>query len=244
MKRIILIIIALAVLSAAALIIIKTASSPIAEESTVISDTADGTSEITANEASSEDSTENETEMLLTETPNIQTGVTVQDTLKIISVGEADGVLTVLCENISEKSIKRAMMTVISNGEKLTFSVNDLLKGKKALLFSEEKRGFDKNAFYTNFTLENILTFDNEPSLREDEFEITLTEDSVAVKNISGKDIDSAVYIYYKLKTDNIPNGNETRRIRIEALPTGAVTYINAKGLSPETHEIIFADYE
>lgn len=244
MKRIILIIIALAVLSAAVLMIIKTVSSPIEDESTVISDTADGTSEITANEASSEDSTENETEMLLTETPNIQTGVTVQDTLKIISVGEADGVLTVLCENISEKSIKRAMMTVVSNGEKLTFSVNDLLKGKKALLFCEEKKGFDENAFYTNFTLENILTFDNEPSLREDELEITLTEDSVAVKNISGKDIDSAVYIYYKLKTDNIPNGNETRRIKLQSLKDGAVTYINAKGLSPETHEIIFADYE
>lgn len=231
-------------LSAAALMIIKTASSPTEDESTVISDTANGTSEITANEASSEDSTENETEMLLTETPNIQTGVTVQDTLKIISVGEADGVLTVLCENISEKSIKRAMMTVISNGEKLTFSVNDLLKGKKALLFCEEKKGFDENAFYTNFTIVNILYYENEPSLREDELEITLTEDSVAVKNISGKDIDSAVYIYYKLKTDNIPHGNETRRIKLQSLKDGAVTYINAKGLSPETHEIIFTDYE
>lgn len=231
-------------LSAAAFIIIKTASSPIEEESTVISDTADGTSEITPDEASSEDSTENETEMLLTETPNIQTGVTVQDTLKIISVGEADGVLTVLCENISERSIKRGILEVISDGERLTFSVNDLLQGKKALLFSEEKRGFDKNAFYTNFTIVNTLYYENEPSLREDELEITLTEDSVAVKNISGKDIDSAVYIYYKLKTDNIPNGNETRRIKLQSLKDGAVTYINAKGLSPETHEIIFADYE
>ena len=231
-------------LSAAALMIIKTVSSPIEEESTVISDPADGTSGITENEASSEASTENETEMLLTETPNIQTGVTVQDTLKIISVGEADGVLTVLCENISERSIKRGILEVISDGEKLTFSVNDLLQGKKALLFSEEKRGFDKNAFYTNFTIVNTLYYENEPSLREDEFEITLTEDSVAVKNISGKDIDSAVYIYYKLKTDNIPNGNETRRIKLQSLKDGAVTYINAKGLSPETHEIIFADYE
>lgn len=191
-----------------------------------------------------EEITEEETEMLLTETPNIQTGVTVSDTLKIISVGEADGILTVLCENISEKSIKRAVLSVISDGKKLTFSVNDLLHGKKALLFCEEKESFDENAFYTNFTLDNILTFESEPSLREDEFEITLTKNSVAVKNISGKDIESAVYIYYKAKTNNIPNGNETRRMKIQGLKSGALTYINAEGLSPETHEIIFTDYE
>ena len=175
---------------------------------------------------------------------NAQLGVTVDSWLKIIGIDEYYGRLAVIVENVSEEDVEYAVLTAKTKSDTLTFNVSALLSGTKAVLLCNESVESDPNEVYTSWQTENKVIFENTPVMNDDKFEVQIAEGSISVKNISGEDIESDIYIYYKDKKDDVVNGSVTYKIRVDALKEGSQTFIKAPDINENNCQIIFTDYD
>ena len=80
--------------------------------------------------------------------------------------------------------------------------------------------------------------------MNSDKLEINLLDGSISVRNISGEDIESDIYVYYKDKKDDVLNGSVTYKIRVEGIKADAQTFIKAPELNDDNCQIIFTEYD
>ncbi len=175
---------------------------------------------------------------------NAQLGVTVDSWLKIIEIDEYYGRLAVVTENISDTDVEYALLTVKTKKETLTFNISALLSGTKAVILCNEAVGADPGELYTAWQIKDKLIFKNPPVMNSDKFEVKVADGSISVKNISGEDIKSDIYIYYKDKKDDLVNGSVTYKIRVAALKADSQTFVKAPELNENNCRIIFTDYD
>ena len=175
---------------------------------------------------------------------NAQLGVTVDSWLKITEIDEYYGNLAVVVENVSDTDVEYALLTVKTRTETLTFNVSALLSGMKAVLLCNESVAADSDESYTAWQTENMILFENPPVMNEEKFKVSLTDGSISLENISGEDITSDIYIYYKDKKDDLLNGSITYKTSVAGLEADALTYIKAEGLNADNCQIIFTDYD
>lgn len=175
---------------------------------------------------------------------NAQLDVTVDDWLKVIGIDEYYGRLAVVVENVSDSDVEYARLTVRTKKDTLTFNVSALLKGTKAVLLCNESVGSDPDEVYTAWQTDDKILFKNPPVMNEDKLEIELLNGSISVKNISGEDITSDIYIYYKDKKDDLLNGSVTYKVRVAGIKADSQTYVKAEELNADNCKIIFTDYD
>lgn len=173
---------------------------------------------------------------------NSQLGVTVDSWLKIIEIDEYYGRLAVVAENVSEEDVEYALLTVKTRNSTLTFNVSALLKGTKAVLLCNESVGCDPNEAYTAWQTENKIVFEYPPVMNDDIIEVQVADGSISVKNVSGKDMESDILIYYKDKKDDMVNGSVTYKIRVDALKEGSQTFVKTPDLNENNCQIVFTD--
>jgi hypothetical protein len=80
--------------------------------------------------------------------------------------------------------------------------------------------------------------------MNSDKFEISVTKGSISLTNISGKDIESDILIYYKDKKDDLLNGSVTYKTRVNGIKADSQTFIKAPELDENNCQIIFTDYD
>jgi DUF4097 and DUF4098 domain-containing protein YvlB len=80
--------------------------------------------------------------------------------------------------------------------------------------------------------------------MNSDKLEINLLDGSISVRNISGEDINSDIYIYYKDKKDDLVNGSITYKTRVEGLKADSQTFVKAQELNGDNCQIIFTEYD
>ena len=141
---------------------------------------------------------------------NAQLGVTVDSCLRIIGIDEYYGRLAVIAENVSDSDIEFAVLTVKTKSETLTFNVSALLRGTKAVLLCNEEVGSNPGEVYTAWQTKDVVLFVEPPVMNDDKIEVKIANGSISVRNISGKDIDSDIYVFYKDKKDDLVNGSIT----------------------------------
>lgn len=173
-----------------------------------------------------------------------QIGITVDSWLKIIDIRDFDGRLAVLVENVSDNDVEYAVLTVKTKEDTLTFNVSALLSGTRALLICNENVTADPDGDYTAWKTENILFFENAPSMHDDKIEVSVLNGSVSLKNISGEDISSDIYVYYKEKHEDLLNGSYTGRFKVYGLKADSKTFVKAEKLNESNCQIIFIDYD
>ncbi len=172
-----------------------------------------------------------------------QLGITVDGWLKVSAITEVDGVLAVVAENVSDADVEYAVLTVRTKNDTLSFNVSAMLRSMTAVLVCNEQVSAEDDESYTSWQTENRVDFVNSPVMNEDVLEISVTDGSISVKNVSDEDISSDIFIYYKDKVNNTLNGSVTHRVRISSLKSGAKTFINAKNINADSCEIIFSQY-
>ncbi len=175
---------------------------------------------------------------------NAQLGVTVDGWLKIIEIDEYYGRLAVVAENVSDSDVEYAVLTVKTKSETLTFNVSALLRGTKAVLLCNEDVGSNPAEVYTAWQTKDKIIFENPPVMNDDKLEISVLDGSVSVRNISGEDIESDIYIYYKDKKDDLVNGSVTYKIRVDGIKADSQTYVKAPELNENNCSIIFTSYD
>lgn len=191
-----------------------------------------------------EDNAGSQSESTTVSFKNAQVGITVDSWLKITEIDEYNGKLAVVVENVSDSDVEYALLTVKTKNGTLTFNISALLRGTKAVLLCNESVGMNPDELYTAWQTENKVIFEKPPVMHNDKFEMYVTDGSISVKNISGEDIKSDIYIYYKDKKDNLLNGSITYRIRVAGIKANSQTFVKAQELDENNCQIIFTDYD
>lgn len=172
-----------------------------------------------------------------------QVGLTVDGWLKIISIGEKDGVLSVFVRNTSEDDIQYALLTVMTGDGLAEFPITTLTAGASATLRCTNGYKFDENAVYYSWKISDKALFKNELTCYPDIFEITGVDGFVSIKNISDKDIDGRIYIYYKNVSDGVYDDGVTYRAYVDGLKSGQMTDIQTQHYLKDSSRILFVTY-
>ena len=192
-------------------------------------------------EASTAAGIETESKTAYTQKP--ATDINVDSWLKISAITSYNGRLAVVAENISGTDVEFAILTVKNGNEEYSFNASALLRNTKVMLTCNEDVNFSPDAQYTLWNTENIVYFTSPPSLHKDTFETVVNKGSISVKNISGKDIDSDIFIYYKLINDDLPDGSITHRAKLEGLDALSETIIVPSAIENYNCRIMFIEY-
>lgn len=172
---------------------------------------------------------------------NSQVDVVVDSWLKIIGIDEYYGRLAVVVENVSERDVEYALVTVKTKSSTLTFDASYLLSGTKAVLLCNENVAVDPNEVYTAWGTDMVIY--KYKSMHADKLEVCLMNGSISVKNISGEDIESDIYIYYKDKDGDLLNGSATGRTKVAGIKADSQTFIKTPEFNTNNCQIIFVDF-
>ena len=175
---------------------------------------------------------------------DFKTEINVDNWLKITKIFEYDGKLALIAENVSDTDVEYALLTVKEGETSYTFNISVMLRGAKVMLICNEDVGYNPDKFYTGWKIDNIINFEKTPVMNEDKYEIQILDGSISVKNVSGEDITSDIYIYYKEKNEDLLNGSITHRIRIAGLKADAQTYVKSNNIDKDNCQIIFTEYD
>ena len=174
---------------------------------------------------------------------NSQIGIIVDSWLKIISIGEKDGVLSVFVRNTSDKDIQYALLTVSVSGEKAEFPITTLTAGASATLRCQNGLTYNDETSYYNWKISDKVVFNENLSCHPDAFEIDGVDGFISIKNVSGKDIEGKIYIYYKNVTDGVYDDGVTYRAYVDGLKKGEKTQIQTQHYLKDFSRIMFVEY-
>ncbi len=172
-----------------------------------------------------------------------QVGVIVDSWLKIVSVGEQNGKLSVLVRNVSQMDVQYALLSVACEGKKFIFEVSTLTAGATAVVACKDDIPFNANGRYHSWKIEDKILFENELSLYPEIFEIKGADGAISVKNISKKNIDGTIYVYYKSVEDGIFTEGTTYRISIDGLKKGQEVHTLSPHYKKDTSLVMFVTY-
>lgn len=172
-----------------------------------------------------------------------QIGVTVDNFLKIISIGERDGVLSVFVRNISDEDIKYALLSVMAENGRAEFPISTLTAGSSATLRCNNGYVFNEETVYYSWKIENKVIFNDKLSCYPNIFEIDGVDGFISIKNISKKDIEGKIYIYYKNVTDGVYDDGVTYRAYVDGLNKGEKSQIKTQHYLRDSSRILFVEY-
>lgn len=150
-------------------------------------------------------------------------------------------VLMIAVENQGESAIQYAEIRMPAGDDEAFFAVSTLLPGSRVILLEQNRMSYEEEN-YTTAIAENVVTFEEQPSLHEDELDIQILDGAINVTNISGDDITEDIYIYYKNSVADAFYGGITYRARIEnGLAAGEIRQIVAEHFSESGSTVLFA---
>ncbi len=172
-----------------------------------------------------------------------QVGVVVDSCLKIVSVGEKNGKLSVLVRNISDIDVQYALLSVVCEGNKYSFEMSTVTQGATAVLTCRDDVPFNVNGRYHSWKIEDKILFENGLSLYPEVFEIKGADGAISVKNISKKNIEGPIYVYYKSVEDGVFTEGTTYRISIDGLEKGQEVHTLSDHYKKDTSLVMFVTY-
>ena len=93
-------------------------------------------------------------------------------------------------------------------------------------------------------SIDNVIYFQGELSFREDLFEIYGMDGAFNVKNVSGRDLNGNIAIYYKRKQDDIYQGGITYRVVIEGgIEKDGIKQVITNHYTKDNCRVMFVDY-
>lgn len=155
-----------------------------------------------------------------------------------------ESMLSATFQNEGDQTIQYASVQVIIGEEEFAFEFTTLPAGESVRVFEADRKELAGSPNAVSAEIESIAYFQEEPSIYENELEITVADGLICVKNISGKDIDKEISVFYKTASDDMYIGGITYRLRIPAgLPAGEEFLGNAIHASETMSKVMFVTY-
>lgn len=178
---------------------------------------------------------------------NLGQGMYITSTGKYTGVYMEDGtdeivsdVAMITVENKGNSIIQYAEITIPTDEGEANFSLSTLVPGGKMILLEKNRmRSFADEV--STAVADNIAIFSEPVSLCEDKVKLQILDGAINVTNISGKDIERDILIYYKNYVDGIYYGGITYRVKLEnGLKGGEIRQIMADHFSETNSRIMF----
>lgn len=144
------------------------------------------------------------------------------------SMDVVSDVMMLVLENTSSEDLQLAKISIEYSDFTAEFEVTNLPAGEKVVAL--EKNRHPKPAEnYRTITVRNVVFFPETMGLQEQRIRITGTDGSLEVENISGRNIEGDIRIYYKHSASDLLYGGITYRVSIKGgLAAGEKTRVIA----------------
>lgn len=157
------------------------------------------------------------------------------------------------CENVAAIKVKNSSLNDIqliriiikTDVKEMVFEISSFLAGGTFIVLEKSKQTMGANEKIIEITYSNRVYFNENVSMKEELFQVQGNLATINIKNNSGTDIGSDVYVYYK-KKDAEGNyfGGITFRAKAEGgLKADEIRQLPASMFDPFDSEVLFVDY-
>lgn len=153
---------------------------------------------------------------------NLGSGLTITDVGKYTGVYMEDGsdevitgIMMIAVTNEGKEDVQYAEISLPVGNQTAHFTLTTLPAGSTVILLEQNRMPYLPDD-YTTAVVENVILFKEPMSLCEDRIRIEKVEEGMNITNISGKDMDGDIYIYYKNSARDVYYGGITYRVRLD----------------------------
>lgn len=158
---------------------------------------------------------------------------------------DVNNVWSLVIKNTGNEDIEYLKINAIKNETIATFEVTCLCAGAQLIVLEKDGQKYDSSKNVDSYTIENIAFYQQERSLYTDIFELSASANILCLKNKSDKDISNTIYVYYKIKDDNIFKGGITYRVAFQdGIKAGEEKKVQSIHYNSETSEIMNLTYQ
>lgn len=161
------------------------------------------------------------------------------------SFENCENVAALTVKNNSEKDIQLLRIKLQTQSKDMLFEVTTLTAGSTATVLEKTKQTLTEEDKIYSLTIENRADFSENVSLKDKDIFIQGNLKTINIKNISNKDIENDIYIYYKKKDENGNFlGGLTFRTKAEGgIKAGEIKQLPADSFDPADSVVVFVDY-
>ncbi len=161
------------------------------------------------------------------------------------SFSQKENVLALKIANNSDKDLRLIRIIVTTNKKEMLFEATTLTAKSKMTVFEKNAQTLEENEKITDIKSENRVDFDSYVSKKSESIELMTANGIFNVKNISGDDIGSDIFVYYKKIDENGDYfGGITFRSKAAGLKNGELKQIPASHFDIHDSKVIFVDYQ
>ncbi|MGN1443826.1 MAG: hypothetical protein ACI4XE_08250 [Acutalibacteraceae bacterium] len=157
---------------------------------------------------------------------------------------EKTDVFALVIKNTTGKHFQYMTVNIQIGGNDYNFKLTTLFDNSAVTVLESTGAPYNDQKIDT-VTLTQSVEFSSDPTVHPKELEITVMDGLMNVKNISGKDITSDIYVYYKLTDGDDWFGGITYRANVGGgLKNGELRQIPANHFKKESCKVVFTEYE
>jgi hypothetical protein len=151
-------------------------------------------------------------------------------------------VQAILVENTSGKMLQYGAVTLVYEDHKAVFEISCLPAGAKVLVQEKNRAAYVSSAPKSASAAQTV--FVTEEWGWEREFAMQGLEGALNIKNMTGKDINSDIYIYYRNAAGDVYYGGIVYRIRLEGgMKADEIRQIMADHFDPAGTKVVLIQY-
>lgn len=148
-----------------------------------------------------------------------------------------------IVENRSGRTVQLLQFQLLCGDQSYNFQLTTLPPGERAIVQELNRAAFAPSEDDMNANVDVCLFFEEEPSLHEDVFAVSGSENGLEIRNLTDAEIPGPIYVYYKTRTAEGYGGGITYRLTIPGLAANCVYNANANHFWPGSSQVMFIDY-
>lgn len=155
---------------------------------------------------------------------------------------EVSNVMMITVKNNGEEPVQYGEITMAGkNGASALFKFSTLEPGQSVKVLESARKQYRARDKYELATAANVAYFQNKVKLYEDKLQIQPLDGGLNVTNISDKDINGEIVIYFKDCDGDMLMGGITYRGRIPGgIPAGGITQLMSENFTQENTKVMF----
>ena len=158
--------------------------------------------------------------------------------INILSIGNSDGVLSLLVQNISDEDIEYVDITGTVDGYTAYFSLSVLPAGEKAYITEKNNMKYSDEWKNAAWSASDAAYFNEPLDTLNDKLEITFGDGVVTLKNISDTDLTGTIYICYKHTINDALDGSASYRMKLDSVKVGETRELYTDNATPDSKVI------
>lgn len=156
---------------------------------------------------------------------------------------DVENIASVCVSNNAEKAWQYLDLEVKTKHETYEFELTTLPPKGQLDVLEKNRKKFKKNEKILSVEIKKCVEFTEAVSQHRDEFHVSIMDSVMNIKNVSEKDVNGTIFVYYKNLNENGRMNGITYRVRYDGLKAGELKQMASKNLSKENSKVVFIKY-